>query len=125
MAVIAFCIIRLIKYIIRLKIHVFTQWEDAILSASSSSDNKYVYSGGSRISHRKAPTSYGGPQLPRRLCFKKFVCQNERIWTLRGRAPVAPPGSANGLVTTGVYIFTWIDVRASNKDTRRNSYYSK
>ena len=26
----------------------------------------------------------GGRQLPRRLCFKKFVCQNERIWTLRG-----------------------------------------
>ena len=23
-------------------------------------------------------------QLPRWLCFEKFVCQNERIWTLRG-----------------------------------------
>ena len=26
----------------------------------------------------------GGRQLPRRLRFEKFVCQNERIWTLRG-----------------------------------------
>ena len=33
----------------------------------------------------------GGRQLPRRLCFEKFVCQNERIWTLRGaRAGGAP-----------------------------------
>ena len=32
----------------------------------------------------------GGRQLPRRLHFEKFVCQNERIWTLRGRTPVAP-----------------------------------
>ena len=26
----------------------------------------------------------GGRGLPRRLCFENFVCQNERIWTLRG-----------------------------------------
>ena len=26
----------------------------------------------------------GGCQLLRRLCFIKFVCRNERIWTLRG-----------------------------------------
>ena len=37
----------------------------------------------------------GGCQLPRRLHFIKFVCQNKRIWTLRGRAPAAPPGPAN------------------------------
>ena len=37
----------------------------------------------------------GGRQLPRRLRFEKFVCQNERIWTRRGaRAGGAPPGSA-------------------------------
>ena len=41
-----------------------------------------------------APTSWGR-QLPRRLHFVKFVCQNQRIWTLGGRAPAAPPGSAN------------------------------
>ena len=39
----------------------------------------------------------GGRQLPRQLCFKKFVRQNERIWTLRGGAPAVPPGSANVL----------------------------
>ena len=42
-------------------------------------------SSGSRISRR------GGRQLPRQLRFEKFVCQNERIWTCRGRAPAAPP----------------------------------
>ena len=34
--------------------------------------------------------------LPRRLRFENFVCQNERIWALRGRAPGTPPRSANG-----------------------------
>ena len=37
----------------------------------------------------------GGRQLPRRLCFEKFVCQNERNWTLRGAraggVPLDPP----------------------------------
>ena len=37
----------------------------------------------------------GGRQLPRRLRFIKFVCRNERIWTLRGgarrRRPLDPP----------------------------------
>ena len=36
-----------------------------------------------------------GRQLPRQLHFEKFVCQNERIWTLRGGAhqwhPLDPP----------------------------------
>ena len=42
-----------------------------------------LFSGGSRISGRgRRPR--GGRQLPRRLRFEKFVCQNERIWTLRG-----------------------------------------
>ena len=37
----------------------------------------------------------GGRQLPRRLRFEKFVCQNERIWTRRGGARRRrPPGSA-------------------------------
>ena len=36
----------------------------------------------------------GGRQLLRRLHFKKFVCQNERIWTLGGGAG-GSPGSAN------------------------------
>ena len=38
---------------------------------------------------------WGGRGLLRRLRFKNFVCRNERIWTLRGRAPGAPPRSAN------------------------------
>ena len=43
----------------------------------------------------------GGQQLPKRLRFEKFVCQNERIRTLRGALlPAAPPGSANGYVVT-------------------------
>ena len=58
----------------------------------------YIYnSGGSRLS-RRGRWPRGGHQLLRRLCFKKFVCQNERIWTLGGGggcAPAAPPGSAN------------------------------
>ena len=37
----------------------------------------------------------GGHKLPIRLHFVKFVCQNGRITTLRGRAPGAPPGPAN------------------------------
>ena len=49
-----------------------------------------LISGGSRISCRG-----GGRQLPRQLRFEKFVCQNERIGTLGGPAPAAPPGSAN------------------------------
>ena len=32
-----------------------------------------------------------GRGLPRRLHFENFVCQNERIWTLGGRAPGTPP----------------------------------
>ena len=37
----------------------------------------------------------GGRRLPRQLHFKKFVCQNERIWTLGGGiAPDTPPRSA-------------------------------
>ena len=38
----------------------------------------------------------GGCQLPRQLRSKKFVCQSERIWTLRGGARrQRPPESAN------------------------------
>ena len=38
----------------------------------------------------------GGRGLPRWLRFENFVCQNERIWTLRGDAPGTPPSrSAN------------------------------
>ena len=33
----------------------------------------------------------GGRGLPRLLRFVKFVCQNERIGPLGGRAPGAPP----------------------------------
>ena len=37
----------------------------------------------------------GGRELPRRLRFKNFICQNERTWTLgEGRAPGTPPRSA-------------------------------
>ena len=47
------------------------------------------------------PVTSGGRQLPRRLRFEKFVCQNERIWTRGGggggRAPGTPPGSATDL----------------------------
>ena len=54
------------------------------------------FSGGSRIPVG-APTWWGGRQLPRRLRFEKFVCQNERIWTLRGECRQRPPGSANAI----------------------------
>ena len=37
----------------------------------------------------------GGRRPPGRLRFKNFVCRNERIWTLGGRAPNMPPRSAN------------------------------
>ena len=39
----------------------------------------------------------GGCQIPRWLHFENFVCQNKRIWTLRGHALAVPPGSANGI----------------------------
>ena len=55
-------------------------------------------SGGSRISRRGGANLVGGCQLPRQLRFENFVCQNERIWTLGGRAPAAPPGSATEVV---------------------------
>ena len=35
-----------------------------------------------------------GHQLPMRLCFRNFLCQNERTATLRGRVPSARPESA-------------------------------
>ena len=64
-------------------------------------DNKY--SSGSRISLRGAPTSWGGANSTRRLCFEKFVCQNERIWTRGGGggwwgAGGAPLGSATEII---------------------------
>ena len=41
----------------------------------------------------------GGRGPPRRLCFKNFACQNERIWTRRGgRAPGAPPPRSANVV---------------------------
>ena len=40
-------------------------------------------SSGSRIS-RRGRQPRRGRQLPRQLCFEKFVCQNERIWTRGG-----------------------------------------
>ena len=46
------------------------------------------HTGRSRISPRRQG-------LPRRLRFKNFVCQKERIWALRGRALGTPPRSAN------------------------------
>ena len=50
----------------------------------------YSISGGSKI-------SCSGRQLPRQLRFEKFVCQNERIWTLGGAraggTPLDPPMS--------------------------------
>ena len=59
-----------------------------------------LYSGGSRISRGgggHGPRS-GERGLPRRLCFVKFVCQNERIGSLRGAAHwVCPPKSANAI----------------------------
>ena len=39
-------------------------------------------------------------ELPMKLSFIKYVCQNGRIGTLRGREPAAPPGSTN------VFVFT-------------------
>ena len=47
--------------------------------------------GGCRPHTGGADVVGGGRQLPRWLHFKKFVCQNERIWTRRGaRAGGAP-----------------------------------
>ena len=49
------------------------------------------------------PASGGGGRGPRRgsmerLRFENFICQNERIATLRGCAPDAPPRSADGYI---------------------------
>ena len=44
------------------------------------------------------PRTGGGAWTPEAGTFRKFVCQNERIWTLRGRrAPGTSPRSANAL----------------------------
>ena len=52
-----------------------------------------IISGGSRISHRGGHGPHtGGRGPPRRLRFKNFACQNERIWTRRGgHVPGMPP----------------------------------
>ena len=39
----------------------------------------------------------GRRRLPRQLRFENFVCRNERIWILGGRAPGTPPRSANAV----------------------------
>ena len=52
---------------------------------------KTINSGGSRISHKGGGIDLiGGRGLPRQLHFENFVCQNERIWPLGGRAPGTP-----------------------------------
>ena len=53
-------------------------------------------SGGSRISRRRGANLVGGVPTPDPAKFCKFVCQNERIWTLTGArtpggAPMDPP----------------------------------
>ena len=45
----------------------------------------------------------GGRGLPRWLRFRNFVCQNERIGTLRGCAPGTPPRSANDIYKFRLY----------------------
>ena len=57
-----------------------------------------VTSGGSRFSRR------GGRGLPRQLRFVKFVCQNERIGSLRGGRP---PKSANGNMISFMLMLHW------------------
>ena len=56
----------------------------------SSSRCKCTGSGGSRIS-RRGRQPRRGDQLPTRLYFIKFVCQNERIGTLTGGAQWVDP----------------------------------
>ena len=65
----------------------------ALISTKSFWFGRMKYSGGSRISRR-------GHGLPRRSRYENFVCQNERIWTLRGgRAPgICQCRSANEVV---------------------------
>ena len=40
----------------------------------------------------------GGHGLPRRLHFENFVCQNERIWILRGALSMCQCRSANDII---------------------------
>ena len=49
--------------------------------------------------------------LPRQLRFENFVCQNERIGTLRGCAPGAPPRSANGFCS---FVYSRMKSRKEN-----------
>ena len=61
--------------------------------------NGTLSSGRSRISHRGGMDIIGGCVLPRWVHFRKFVCQNERIWTCRGHIPSTPPNkSANAYI---------------------------
>ena len=72
------------------------------------------FSGRSRISR-------GGHGLPRRLCFEHFVCRNERIWTLRGRAPDTPPRSANGcMFASEEHVYVHLPPPPPSKTKREN-----
>ena len=51
-----------------------------------------LLSGGSRISHKGSQHRGGRHQLPTRLCFVKFVCQNKRIGS-RGAPRSATPAA--------------------------------
>ena len=64
-----------------------------------------ISSGGSRISRRGGMDLVGGAWTPRQLCFKKFVCQNERIWTLGGRAPGMPPLDPPVISINNLYVY--------------------
>ena len=67
----------------------------------------------------------GGRGLPRWLRFENFVCQNERIWTLRGRAPGTPPldspmqgcGQVDKARVTGISIPPGYSIPPCNFDT--------
>ena len=60
----------------------------------------------------------GGRGFPRQLCFEKFICQNERIWTLRGAcAGHAPSRSANAYIFLKLLASTVLVLKAKETNT--------
>ena len=88
------------------------------------------FSGGSSISRRGGVDLVrGGRGLPRRLCFVKFVCQNERTGSLGGACRVRPPPkSANAIcmqfICDSLRFSLWIKVHLAIHFAQYESWFT-
>ena len=76
-----------------MKIIFYQFWQVGNFVFDLINETSYLFSDGSRISHRGGMDLIGGHGLPKWLHFIKCVCQNERIGSFRG----AGTGCANAV----------------------------